>query len=375
MKRLNMKKLNIFTKISAGFIAGVIVAGGVATAVTNSSTPTQICVDNRTKALYAANNGSCTSNRTLMTISSGSSIDAQTIAANVSPSVVTVSVNSIQGSGTGSGVIYKSSGSSSIIVTNNHVVDGAVQGGTIKVELNNGDIENATLVGRDTTYDLAVIKINRGNLKAATIGDSTTLNIGQPVVAFGSPLGLSGTVTTGIVSALNRPVTTGNLGSESFIDAIQTDAAINPGNSGGPLVDSMGAVVGINSAIASLGASSTGSIGLGFSIPISEAKRVVDEIITTGKSSRPFLGVNFDTTFTGIGARILKLVSGEAADKAGIPAGAVIRDIDGKKTNDLVSAIVRIRSYAPGDTVKITVDMPSGGSKTFTVTLGKADSQ
>ena len=375
MKRLNMKKLNIFTKISAGFIAGVIVAGGVATAVTNSSTPTQICVDNRTKALYAANNGSCTSNRTLMTISSGSSIDAQTIAANVSPSVVTVSVNSIQGSGTGSGVIYKSSGSSSIIVTNNHVVDGAVQGGTIKVELNNGDIENATLVGRDTTYDLAVIKINRGNLKAATIGDSTTLNIGEPVVAFGSPLGLSGTVTTGIVSALNRPVTTGNLGSESFIDAIQTDAAINPGNSGGPLVDSTGAVVGINSAIASLGASSTGSIGLGFSIPISEAKRVVDEIITTGKSSRPFLGVNFDTTFTGVGARILKLVSGEAADKAGIPAGAVIRDIDGKKTNDLISAIVRIRSYAPGDTVKITVDMPSGGSKTFTVTLGKADSQ
>ena len=212
MKRLNMKKLNIFTKITTGFIAGVIVAGGVATAVTNSSTPTQICVDNRTKALYAANNGSCTSNRTLMTISSGSSIDAQTIAANVSPSVVTVSVNSIQGSGTGSGVIYKSSGSSSIIVTNNHVVDGAVQGGTIKVELNNGDIENATLVGRDTTYDLAVIKINRGNLKAATIGDSTTLNIGEPVVAFGSPLGLSGTVTTGIVSALNRPVTTGNLG-------------------------------------------------------------------------------------------------------------------------------------------------------------------
>ena len=375
MKRLDMKKLNTLTKISTGFIAGAIIASGVATAVTNSAPPTQICVDNRTKALYAANNGSCTSNRTLMTISSGSSIDAQTIAANVSPSVVTVSVNSIQGSGTGSGVIYKSSSSSSIIVTNNHVVDGAVQGGTIKVELNNGDLENATLVGRDTTYDLAVIKINRGNLKAATIGDSTTLNIGEPVVAFGSPLGLSGTVTTGIVSALNRPVTTGNLGSESFIDAIQTDAAINPGNSGGPLVDSTGAVVGINSAIASLGASSTGSIGLGFSIPISEAKRVVDEIITTGKSSRPFLGVNFDTTFTGVGARILKLVSGEAADKAGIPAGAVIRDIDGKKTNDLVSAIVRIRSYAPGDTVKITVDMPSGGSKTFTVTLGKADSQ
>lgn len=370
-----MKKLTLFTKLSVSFVAGAIIAGGVATAVSNTAAPTQICVDNRTKALYAANNGSCTSNRTLMTINSGSSIDAQTIASNVSPSVVTVSVNSIQGSGTGSGVIYKSSGSSSFIITNNHVVDGAVQGGTIKVELNNGDIENATLVGRDSTYDLAVIKINRGNLKVATIGDSSTLNIGEPVVAFGSPLGLSGTVTTGIVSALNRPVTTGNLGSESFINAIQTDAAINPGNSGGPLVDSTGAVVGINSAIASLGASSSGSIGLGFSIPITEAKRVIDEIISTGKSSRPFLGVNFDSTFTGVGARILRLVSGEAADKAGIPAGAIIRDIDGKKTNDLVTAIVRIRSYAPGSTVKITVDMPTGGSKTFTVTLGKADSQ
>jgi S1-C subfamily serine protease len=272
-------------------------------------------------------------------------------------------------------VIYRSNSGASFIITNNHVIASAVQGGTIRVELNNGDFENATIVGRDTTYDLAVLKINRGNLKAIAIGNSNSLIIGEPVIAFGSPLGLSGTVTSGIVSALNRPVTAGSTGVESFIDAIQTDAAINPGNSGGPLVDGSGALVGINSAIATLSSGTSGSIGLGFSIPINQAKRVVDEIIATGKSTRPFLGVNFDTSFTGTGARILRVVDGEAAAKSGIPANAIIREIDGKKTNDLITAIVRIRSYAPGETIKITVDMPSGGSRTFTVTLGKADSQ
>jgi putative serine protease PepD len=230
-------------------------------------------------------------------------------------------------------------------------------------------------VGRDSTYDIAVLKIERGNLKVITVGNSSKLVIGEPVVAFGSPLGLSGTVTSGIVSALNRPVTTGSFGAESFIDAIQTDAAINPGNSGGPLVDGTGALVGINSAIATLSSGTSGSIGLGFSIPINQAKRVVDEIIATGKSSRPFLGVNFDTSYTGLGAKVLRLVPGEAADKAGIPAGAIIREIEGKKINDLITAIVRVRSFAPGDTVKITVDMPGGGSKTFSVVLGRADSQ
>ncbi|NDE54711.1 MAG: peptidase S1, partial [Actinobacteria bacterium] len=265
----------------------------------------------------------------------GKGADVETIASAISPSVVSIAVSSVQGSGTGSGVIYRSSSSASFIITNNHVIASAVQGGTIRVELNNGDFENASIVGRDTTYDLAVLRINRGNLKAITVGNSNTLIIGEPVIAFGSPLGLSGTVTSGIVSALNRPVTAGSTGVESFIDAIQTDAAINPGNSGGPLVDGTGALVGINSAIATLSSGASGSIGLGFSIPINQAKRVVDEIIATGKSSRPFLGVNFDTAFTGTGARILRVVDGEAAAKAGIPAGAVVREIDGKKTNDL----------------------------------------
>jgi len=368
-----MQTVSTFSKLMIGFVLGAVVAGGVAVAVTPDIPPTKVCVDSRTKALYAATDGSCSKTRTLMTVV-GNSVDVQTIAAKVSPSVVSIAVSSVAGSGTGSGVIYKSDSNTSFIITNNHVIETAAQTGTIRVELNNGDLERAAIVGRDSTYDIAVLKINRGNLKAITVGNSNKLIIGEPVVAFGSPLGLSGTVTSGIVSALNRPVTAGSTGAESFIDAIQTDAAINPGNSGGPLVDTTGALVGINSAIATLGNGTTGSIGLGFSIPINQAKRVVDEIIATGKSSRPFLGINFDTSYTGTGARILRLVEGEAAAKAGIPAGAVIREIEGRKINDLIAAIVRIRSYAPGETVKITVDMPGGGSRTFSVVLGKADS-
>ena len=369
-----MKTVSTFSKVMVGFLMGAVVAGGVAVAVSPNTPPTKVCVDNRTKALFASTDGSCAKTRTLMEIS-GKGADVETIASAVSPSVVSIAVSSIQGSGTGSGVIYRSNSGASFIITNNHVIANAVQGGTIRVELNNGDFENASIVGRDATYDLAVLRISRGNLKAITVGNSNTLIIGEPVIAFGSPLGLSGTVTSGIVSALNRPVTAGSTGVESFIDAIQTDAAINPGNSGGPLVDGTGALVGINSAIATLSSGASGSIGLGFSIPINQAKRVVDEIIATGKSTRPFLGVNFDTAFTGTGARILRVVDGEAAARAGIPAGAIIREIDGKKINDLITAIVRIRSYAPGESVKITVDMPASGLRTFTVTLGKADSQ
>jgi putative serine protease PepD len=369
-----MRTISSFSKVMVGFVLGAVVAGGVAVAVTPNVPPTKVCVDNRTRALFAATDGSCSKTRTLMEVT-GQGVNVETIASAVSPSVVSIAISSIQGGGSGSGVIYRSSSSSSFIITNNHVISSAVQGGTIRVELNNGDFESASIVGRDSTYDLAVLRINRGNLKAITVGNSNTLTIGEPVVAFGSPLGLSGTVTSGIVSALNRPVTTGSLGIESFIDAIQTDAAINPGNSGGPLVDGTGALVGINSAIATLSSGASGSIGLGFSIPINQAKRVVDEIIATGKSTRPFLGVNFDTSFNGTGARIQRVVEGEAAAKAGIPAGAIIREIDGKKTNDLITAIVRIRSYAPGETVKITVDLPTGSSKSFSVVLGKADSQ
>ncbi|MTA70903.1 MAG: trypsin-like serine protease, partial [Actinobacteria bacterium] len=271
--------------------------------------------------------------------------------------------------------IYKTSATSSYIITNNHVVESAATSGKITVELLNGDLIDAKIVGRDANYDLAVIQVQRGNLPVITIGDSSKVSVGDPVVAIGSPLGLASTVTSGIVSALNRPVTTGSVGAESYVDAIQTDAAINPGNSGGALLDAQGRIIGVNSAIATLSSGGTaGSIGLGFSIPINEAKRVIDEIIATGKSTRPVLGVNLDATYTGVGAKILKLVPGEGAEKAGIPAGSVIRSIDGVKTNDQVSAIVRIRSYAPGAVVTVLVDLPTGGQKSFKVTLGSTPS-
>jgi len=290
--------------------------------------------------------------------------------------VVSISVTSPAGSGTGSGSIYRSNANTSFIITNNHVIETAVTTGSIKVEFTNGDQVAATIVGRDPMYDLAVLSIRTGNLPTIAIGDSSKVSVGDSVLAIGSPLGLASTVTSGIVSALNRPVTTGDEGSQSFVNAIQTDAAINPGNSGGALVDTQGRIIGVNSAIATLSSGGTsGSIGLGFSIPINEAKRVIEEIISTGKSTRPVLGVFFDTSYTGVGARILRLSPGEGAERAGIPAGSVIRSIDGVKIADDVAAIVKIRSYAPGTTITIVVDPPnSGASKTFKVTLGSAPS-
>jgi putative serine protease PepD len=225
-------------------------------------------------------------------------------------------------------------------------------------------------------YDIAVLQIKTGNLPTIAIGDSSKVSVGDPVLAIGSPLGLASTVTSGIISALNRPVTAGTAGSESYVNAIQTDAAINPGNSGGALVDAQGRIIGVNSAIATLSSGGvSGSIGLGFSIPINEAKRVIDEIIATGKSTRPVLGVFFDVEFTGIGARIQRLSPGEGAEKAGIPVGSIIRSIDGVRIPDNEAAIVKIRSYAPGSTVTVVVDLPNGGgSKSFKVTLGSAPS-
>lgn len=368
-----MNPVSTISKVMIGFVTGAVVAGGVAVAVTPDTPPTKVCVDNRTKAVFASTDGSCAKTRTLMEIV-GASLDVKTIAATVSPSVVSIAVDSFGGSGTGSGVIYRSTGSASFIITNNHVIKTAVQGGTIRVELNSGEFETASIVGRDADYDLAVLRINRGNLKPIKLGNSNRLVIGEPVVAFGSPLGLSGTVTSGIVSALNRPVTAGDIGSESFIDAIQTDAAINPGNSGGPLVDATGSLVGINTAIASLGSGNAGSIGLGFSIPVNQVKRVVDEIIDTGRSTRPFLGIRFDNNYSGQGAKISVVQNGEAAAKAGIPVGAIIKAIDGKRINDPVAAIVRIRSYSPGDRVKISVDLPGGLPRIFEVVLGSTPS-
>ena len=365
-------------KVAAGFIAGVLITGGIATAATSNSDTVQACVNKSNQAMYLAVDGKCSSTRTLVNLSSSASagIDAKSVAAAVTPSVVSIAVTTRTGGGTGSGSIYKTSATESFIITNNHVIADAVTSGTIEVELLNGDILPATIVGRDIAYDIAVLKVKTGNLPVIKVGDSAKVSVGDSVIAIGSPLGLASTVTSGIISALNRPVLTGSTGSESYVNAIQTDAAINPGNSGGALVDSSGKLVGVNSAIATLSSGSTsGSIGLGFSIPINEAKRVIDEIIATGKSTRPVLGVFFDQTYTGIGAKISKLSAGEGAEKAGIPAGSVIKSIEGFKITDDVSAIVRIRSAVPGSTITVIVELPNnGGLQTFKVTLGSAAS-
>lgn len=366
------------TKIGIGFAAGAILVGGISNAAPSITPGSKACVTS-TNQLYLAKNGACSTGQKLISIS-GDSIDVAAIASSAGPSVVSIEEVISNGSGSGSGWIYKSNSSSTYIVTNNHVVqDFALSGRStdrLTVELNNGDQYPATIVGRDSNYDLAVIKISKGNLPELALGDSAKLVVGDPVVAIGSPLGLSSTVTSGIVSALNRPVTTGASGQESYVNAIQTDAAINPGNSGGALLDGSGRIVGINSAIASLSASggTSGSIGLGFSIPISEAKRTIDELISTGKSTRPVLGIFFDTTYTGVGAKIGKLSAGEGAEKAGIPVGSIIKSIDGFRTTDEVAAIVKIRSYAPGATVSVVVELPTGGTKTFSVKLGSAPS-
>ena len=369
------------SKVLAGFVLGVTMVGGVATAagVFNTSV-VNACVDKKTKVIYAAVNNSCPSNRTGVTLGSPSSAagSINSIVTKVFPSVATINVTSPDGGGTGSGSIFKTTSTFSYVVTNNHVIESAAGGaGTITVELDNGDQAVATIVGREPNYDLAVLKINKGNLPTIEIGDSSQIQIGDQVIAFGSPLGLDHTVTSGIVSSLNRPVVTsgGTNSTESYVDAIQTDAAINPGNSGGPLTDSLGRMIGINAATATLGSVSgqSGSIGLGFAIPMNQASRVMNEIIATGKATRPVLGVFFDQSFTsGKGAKISSLTPNEGAQKAGIPAGAIITSINGIRITDYVSAIVRIRSFAPGDKVTVIVTMPTGGSKTFNVTLGLA---
>lgn len=380
-QRIN--SLSTVSKLAIGFIAGATAIGGVATAANSLTSGSVInaCADNRTGALYASSTGACTGNRTPVNVGNGS---LKNIVVKVEPSVVTVNLLDSSGAGdTGSGSIIKSDTTGSYIVTNNHVIDGLTVAGnasTLSIDLSDGTKIPATLIGRDISYDLAVLHVNTPNLPVIAIGDSATISIGDPVIAFGSPLGLTGTVTAGIVSALNRPVTTqsSNSTTQSYVDAIQTDAAINPGNSGGPLTDSQGRLIGINSAIASQATTGTqaGSIGLGFAIPVNEAGRTINEIIVspTHSSTRPLLGVYFDQGFTGVGAKVSQLVTGGAAEKAGLVVGSVITNIGGIRIPDAETAIIRIRSYAPGSTVSVTATTTTGGSKVFSVTLGSAPS-
>lgn len=373
------------------FVAGAAIAGGGAYAVTSTAPKLSACVDNRTKVMYLTEKTRCPVGRTLVswnisgptgpegpagqdgiTKDNSGNLSIKDIAKKVLPTVVSISVSAPTGNGTGSGSVIQSDSTKSFIVTNNHVIDDAVAGGKVTVEFQDGTELTATIRGRDIAYDLAVLQIAKGNLPTISIGDSSKAVIGDLSVAIGSPLGLSGTVTSGIISALNRPVLAGTNDRASYIDALQTDAAVNPGNSGGPLVNGQGEMIGVNSAIASLGSSSSsGNIGLGFAIPVNQAMRVANEIIETGKSTRPLLGVNFDPSYNGNG-KILGLVKDGAAQKAGIPVNSVIKSIDGFVIKSDIDAVVRIRSYAPNSTVSITVELPTGEQKTFSVTLGSA---
>jgi putative serine protease PepD len=313
--------------------------------------------------------------------------DWSAVAAAVEPSVVSIDVTTQQGSGAGSGVIFDDNGH---ILTNNHVVGDATGNGAITVTLSDGRTFGATIVGTDPSTDLAVIKLTNGpgNLTPITLGDSEALKVGDPAMAVGNPLGLSGTVTTGIVSALNRPVSTGTSsespfgqqqasGDEVVTNAIQTSAAINPGNSGGALVNAKGELIGINSSIASLGQSSSsqsGNIGIGFAIPVKEAKSIADQLIKSGKAQHAFLGVSTrDTVVTDgaakrAGAQVVSVSSGTPAANAGIKNGDVVIAVDGQRVDSATALVAQIREMTAGDKTKLTI-IRDGSRQDVEVTL------
>ncbi len=328
-----------------------------------------------------ANNGSVFGHRVnLVSVSKGIERAPDSIAGiaqRVLPSVVSISTQTVSGGATGSGFVIESAG---YILTNNHVVDGATGSNAITVTLNNGRTYSASVVGTDAAYDLAVLRIHANNLPALQFGDSDKIQVGDPVIAVGSPLGLAGTVTSGIISAKNRAVTAGGSGGESsFINALQTDAAINPGNSGGPLVDATGAVIGVNSAIASLGASfsgQSGSIGLGFAIPINQARKTANQLIKSGRATYPIIGISLDLNFAQGGAKISDsptgVHAGSPAAAAGLQAGDVITKFDGKTINGPDELIVAVRAKNVGDRVTLTYIR---GGKTYTTSVTLAAAQ
>jgi putative serine protease PepD len=306
------------------------------------------------------------------------------VAANVLPSVVSIAFQSNQAAGSGSGVIISSDGR---ILTNNHVVALVADGGSLKVTFSDGKTADAEILGRDPATDLAVIQAKGvSGLKPATFGRSSDLHVGDTVLAIGSPLGLDGSVSAGIVSALDRAITlqgeeeqqgpfgggTPSPGQVAVIDAIQTDAAINPGNSGGALINADGQIVGINTAIASLAQGATtgqgGSIGVGFAIPIDSARAIADQLVKDGKVTHAFMGVRIEDTESGNGARIGAVESGQPADKAGLEEGDVITKLGDQKITDATDLTAAIRSFKPGDKVTVTYTR-DGDEQTAEVTL------
>ncbi|MFE9446950.1 trypsin-like peptidase domain-containing protein [Streptomyces sp. NPDC006739] len=310
------------------------------------------------------------------------------IAARALPGVVTLHVGGGGEQDTGTGFVLDTRGH---ILTNNHVVESAGTGVGITVTFSSGDTARAKVIGRDSGYDLAVVQVQgvRG-LTPMPLGNSDDVHVGDPVVAIGAPFDLANTVTSGIISAKERPVTAGGDkgdGSDvSYVDALQTDAPINPGNSGGPLLDSQGLVIGVNSDIRSAadGTDSqdgqAGSIGLGFAIPVNQARRVAEQLISKGKATHPVIGVTLDMSYTGEGARIdtqgadggPAVTKGGPGDTAGLKAGDVITEVDGVGVHSAEELIVRTRAHRPGDRLRLTV-RGDGGTREVSLVLGASD--
>ena len=289
---------------------------------------------------------------------------AEAVADKVLPSVVSIAVRGQTGSGEGSGVILTQDG---LIITNNHVVGMAAAGGEIQVRFDDGSKAPARIIGTDPATDIAVIKADTSKaLTPVSLGTSANLKEGQAVAAVGSPLGLSGTVTTGIVSALDRPVRAGGAQSDqsTVINAIQTDAAVNPGNSGGALVNMNGELVGINSAIASLGSGNSGSIGLGFAIPVDQARRIADQLIKQGFATRAMLGVSVSDAPGSDGALVRGVEAGGPAAEADIRDGAIISRVGERIIENGDALVAAIRSHAPGETISVTYAAREGEQPT-----------
>src|SRR4051794_744115 len=344
--------------IAAAFAATALAAGGAGGAVV------ALTHGGGTKTVTVAQGP------TLQVANVTSPLSVSDLAKKVSPSVVEIVSTSAgtqnpfgersQGSSSeGTGWVYDSAGH---IVTNEHVVDGA---STVKVTFSDGSTATANVVGKDTSSDLAVLKVNVDSSKLfpLTLANSTDVSVGQPVVAVGNPFGLQGTVTSGIISAVNREIQAPN--NEPIEGAIQTDAAINHGNSGGPLFDMAGDVIGITSQIES---DSGGSDGVGFAIPSNLVKTIVPQLISGGAVQHAFLGVQ-PTTLAGVGVRIVTVQTGTAAKKAGLQAGDVITAVDGQTTLSSAALRAAIAQHKPGDPITLTIRR-NGSTKTIKATLG-----
>lgn len=391
--------------------SGLLAFGVAAVAIAAGAAGTMAAVDHFGSVVPSAQIPLATGvqNRSLPTASAQAAAapagSVEAVSAKVLPSVVKLQVQTGQQGGEGSGIVLTADG---LILTNNHVVAEANQaaagqdslprglspsgrlprgmtaGGQTKatVTLSDGRTVPFTVVGADPADDIAVVKAQGvSDLTPISIGSSKDLRVGQNVVAVGSPLGLQGTVTTGIISSLNRPVSTGDeqTGQQSVMSAIQTDAAINPGNSGGALVDMNGNLIGVNSAIASLGGgpdsggAQPGSIGLGFAIPVDQAKRIADQLISTGTVQHASLGVKLAANNSAQGAAVAGVVADGPAAAAGLDKGAVITKVDNQPIDGPEALVAAIRSKAPGDSVTVTYADPSGAERSVQVTLGQTD--